>query len=92
VKIAHRRIASISVIRGASCGATWEVVERLIGTPVEEVLSRIGREVQYLCLADPSAFDPVSGKSALHFAGKVHMQALAKAIETAAEKRRKGSE
>lgn len=74
-------IVDYEVKRGASCGATWQVREKVIGLAVAEALTTIGREVQYLCFADPSAFDPVSGKSALHFAGEVHNLALKNALE-----------
>jgi hypothetical protein len=80
VEIKDGRIKGLHVRRGASCGATWQVIPRMIEVPVDKALSTIGREIQYLCKADPSAFDPVSGKSPLHFAGKVHMTALEKAL------------
>ena len=80
VEIKDGHITGLHVRRGASCGATWQVIPRMIEVPVDEALSTIGREIQYLCKADPSAFDPVSGKSPLHFAGKVHMTALKKAL------------
>lgn len=79
-------ISGLSVTRGASCGATWLVLPKIIGKTKEMALEIIAREVQYHCQADPSAFDPVSGKSPLHFAGKVHTKALIKAIERAKEK------
>lgn len=79
-EIKNGRIKGLHVRRGASCGATWQVIPRMIGVPVDEAPSTIGREIQYLCKADGSAFDPVSGKSPLHFAGKVHMTALKKAL------------
>ncbi len=75
------RTAEIIVIRGASCGATWEAIAPVIGLMPEEALIAYPREVQYLCHADPSAFDPISGKSAVHYAGHVHHAALAKAIQ-----------
>lgn len=80
VEVKDRCITELHVRRGASCGATWQVIPRMIGVPMDEALITIGREIQYLCKADPSAFDPVSGKSPLHFAGKVHMAALKKAL------------
>jgi hypothetical protein len=83
VEVRDGRIASLEVRRGASCGATWQVIPRMIGVPVKDAVSTIGREVQYLCFADPSAFDPVSGRSALHYAGEVHMAALKKALAAA---------
>ncbi len=75
------RISRIEVLRGASCGATWLAAERVIGLSVEEALTTYPREVQYLCIADPSAFDPISGKSSLHYAGDVHAAALKKAAK-----------
>ncbi len=73
-------ISSVQVRRGASCGATWEVAEKIIGMEVEKALSAIGCKVQHICGADPSGFDPVSGRSPLHFAGDVHIAALRKAL------------
>ncbi len=79
----NRRIKSINVKRAASCGATFQVVRQIVGLHVDEAPTVISRQVQYLCLSDPSDFDPVSGKSALHFAGEVHKAALKKAIDKA---------
>jgi len=80
VKVEDGKIVSMEVRRGASCGATWQVIDRIRGLTVEEALAAIGREVQFICMADPSAFDPVSGKSSLHYAGDVHIKALKKAL------------
>ena len=76
-------ISGIVVTRGASCGATWLVLPKLINQTKEKALEIVAREVQYHCQADPSAFDPVSGHSPLHFAGDLHTWALRKAIEKA---------
>jgi len=76
-------IKDIKVIRGAPCGATWDALQEYIGCQVDDVLVRLPRQVQYFCSADPSGFDPVSGKSPVHFAGYVHIAALKKAIEEA---------
>ena len=74
------RIKSIEVKRGAPCGATWDVMAKVIGMPVEEAIVTLSREVQYICYADPSGFDPISGKSPVHYAGHVHAAALKKAL------------
>lgn len=74
------RITALVVMRGASCGATWEVTSKVIGMTLDEARPTIAREVQYLCIANPSAFDPISGHSALHYAGEVHIAALNKAF------------
>lgn len=75
------RIERIEVRRGAPCGVTWQVTERIIGRTLEEAAYTMAREVQYLCAADPSKFDPLSGKSALHYAGDVHAAAVKKALK-----------
>ncbi len=53
---------------------------------VEIAPTEISRRIQYICLTDPSDFDPVTGKSALHFAGEVHKRALEMAIKKGKEK------
>jgi hypothetical protein len=83
IEIKDGKIEKIIVTRGASCGATWQVIPRLLGCEPDEALEKIGREAQYLCMANPSAFDPVSGKSMVHFAGEVHYHALKKALKKA---------
>ncbi len=79
-------IADIQVIRGAPCGATWDALQEYIGCTVEDVMTRLPRQVQYFCVADPSGFDPITGKSPVHYAGYVHIAALTKAIDEATEK------
>ena len=68
------------VKRGAPCGATWDAIQRIAGLPAAEAPTRIGLEVQFFCIADPAGWDPIHGKSPVHFAGKVHRRALEKAI------------
>jgi hypothetical protein len=83
IAVADGRVVRIEVRRGAPCGVTWRVVPRIIGRPVEEASYTMAREVQYLCAADPSKFDPLSGKSSLHYAGDVHAAAVNKALKNA---------
>ncbi len=83
VKVNNDRIVDIQVVRGAPCGATWDALREYIGCTVEDVLIRLPRQVQYFCSADPSGFDPVTGKSPVHYAGYVHIAALTKAIDRA---------
>ena len=75
------RIARIDVVRGASCGATWDAAARMVGMPADEAIIRIGLEVQFFCTADPSGWDPIYGKSPVHLAGKLHSSALSKAVD-----------
>lgn len=76
-------IADIRVQRGAPCAATWDAIPRLIGLTPAEALARAGLEAQLFCKARPSAWDPLWGKSPVHFAGHVHAQALGRALVAA---------
>jgi len=57
VRVVGGKIANIQVIRGAPCGATWDAAQRIINLTVKEAAVRIGLEVQYFCVADPSSWD-----------------------------------
>ncbi|RUM34608.1 MAG: hypothetical protein DSY50_06225 [Desulfobulbus sp.] len=81
VEVDGRTITSLEVIRGAPCGASWEIIQQIVGMDIDEAMSSLPREVQYRCSANPSRFDPVSGKSPVHYAGYVHRAALKKALE-----------
>ena len=81
VKVSNGRVDHIQVVRGAPCIATWEAAQRVNGLPVEEATVRIGLEVQYFCVADPSNWDPISGKSPVHLAGEFHKSALNRALK-----------
>lgn len=81
VTVSKGRIDRIEVVRGAPCKATWEAARRIEGLSVKEAPVRIGLEVQYFCVADPSAWDPISGKSSVHLAGEFHKAALLKALK-----------
>ena len=80
MEVAGGRIRRIEVVRGAPCGATWEAAAALLNLAPDEALERIGLEVQYRCTADPSDWDPIHGKSPVHFAGHVHASALKRAL------------
>lgn len=84
VEIEDDKIRHIEVERGAPCGATWEAIIGIIGCPVEDAINKLPLKVQQNCFANP-AFDPISGKSPVHYAGYVHIAALKKAIEVGCE-------
>jgi hypothetical protein len=83
----NNRISRLRVLRGAPCGATWDVVEEVVGTEPDEALVLLPRLVQYHCTANPSRFDPVTGKSPVHYAGYTHRAALKKALVQFSETR-----
>jgi thymidylate synthase len=79
--VSEGRVVNIKVIRGAPCGATWEAAKRLEGVPADEAVVRMGLETQFFCSANPAGWDPIYGKSPVHFAGDVHSMALSKALD-----------
>ncbi len=82
-------IIDVRVVRGASCEATWEAARKLIGTSAADGARKMGLEAQFFCSANPAGWDPIHGKSPVHFAGKVHSKALADAISSALNKKDK---
>ena len=74
-------LSEVSVRRGAPCGATWDAAKRLIGVPVADAARKIGLDTQFYCSANPAGWDPINGKSPVHFAGRVHSHALQAALE-----------
>jgi len=73
-------VACVRVLRGAPCGATWKAAKRIEGLPAGEAAVRLGLETQFFCTADPSGWDPIYGKSPVHFAGNHHKAALERAL------------
>ena len=54
-----------------------------MGTDADDAARKIGLDTQFYCFADPAGWDPIHGKSPVHFAGKVHSRARAEAVEQA---------
>ncbi len=73
-------VTRVHVRRGAPCGATWGAAEKVVGLPGEAAAVRMGLETQFLCSADPAAWDPIHGKSPVHLAGHLHRTAFLKAV------------
>ena len=80
VKTSLGKIAGIKILRGAPCGATWKAAERILNLSLQDAIENISLETQFFCKADPSGWDPIYGKSPVHFAGELHKTALRKAI------------
>lgn len=83
VTLADGKIATITVRRGAPCGATWEAAERVKGYSLADAPVRIGLDTQFFCTADPSNWDPIWGKSPVHLAADLHRAALVAALKRA---------
>jgi len=83
VTLSGGTVCDIRVVRGAPCGATWDAAEGVKGMSIEDAIVRIGLETQFFCIADPAGWDPIYGKSPVHFAGNIHSAALEKAVRKA---------
>ena len=81
VEVSDGIVTKIDIVRGAPCGATWAAANRVTGLSVEDAVRRMGLDTQFYCFADPAGWDPIYGKSPVHFAGKVHSAALARAVD-----------
>ncbi len=86
VTVEENRIASVSVLRGSPCGSTWQAAKKLIGMPAGQAPEKFGLCVQMLCGAKPSGWDPIHAGSPVHTAGRIHAQALSKALRPATSK------
>lgn len=75
-------IETIQIVRGAPCCASWEAIQKLAGTTPEDAVQSIGLQTQFFCSANPAGWDPINGKSPVHFAGKIHAKALNTAINS----------
>ncbi len=51
------------------------------GVSINDAPVRMGLDTQFFCTANPAGWDPIHGKSPVHFAGNVHSKALIKALE-----------
>lgn len=80
--VKEEEVSSITVQRGAPCGATWKAAAKIKGMKIDDALIRIGLETQFFCSADPGSWDPISGKSPVHIAGELHKSALKAALES----------
>lgn len=74
------RVAEVRVRRGAPCAATWDLLPSLQGLSPRQAVTQAGLASQLFCKAKSSAWDPIWGQSPVHFAGRVHAQALRRAL------------
>jgi hypothetical protein len=56
-----------------------------VGHPVDDAARKAGLDTQFYCYADGGSWDPIYGKSPVHFAGKIHDKQLQKAISVLEE-------
>ena len=76
IKTRDDKILDVNVIRGAPCGSTWKMAEKLIGTSVSDAPARAGLLIQqYPCRA-------VRGKlGGIHESAQIHKRAVEQALQ-----------
>ncbi|MFX0067673.1 MAG: DUF166 domain-containing protein [Promethearchaeota archaeon] len=80
------RILSVNVLRGAPCGSTWYIAEKLEGASVDGAAEKAGIELHtYPCLASMKT-DPLIKDTLLHVSGYNAKNALREAIMREQEK------
>ncbi len=80
VEVVDGEVSCVDVLRGAPCGSTHYMAEKLPGTKVDDAKPRAGTLVQiYPCLASRKV-DRFFGDSPIHVAGKIAEKALEKAL------------
>ncbi|MDI6795767.1 MAG: DUF166 family (seleno)protein DfsP [Desulfatibacillaceae bacterium] len=81
VSVKDGKIDSVEVLRAAPCGATQKAAKLMKGVPVAEAPTRFGLATQFGCMANPAGWDPIYGRSPVHFAGHIHSKAFARGME-----------
>ncbi|MGC9516269.1 MAG: DUF166 family protein [Methanomicrobiales archaeon] len=72
----NKRIGKIKVLRGAPCGSTWFIAEKLEGIPLDEAEFVTGDKFHnYPCLASMDT-DPAIGDTIMHLAGYKSKEAV----------------
>ena len=75
-----RFVKKIKVIRGAPCGSTWYVAEKLEGIPLEDAELESGNKIHnYPCIAS-MATDSFIGDTILHLAGYKIKEAVKESV------------
>lgn len=76
------KIIRVEVMRGAPCGSTWYMAEKLPGTRVEEAAERAAILVQiYPCLASRRV-ERLLGDAPIHVAGRLVEKAVEDALKS----------
>jgi hypothetical protein len=73
-------VTKVDVRRGAPCGSTWFMAEKLVGSRVEEAGAKAGTLVQiFPCLASRRV-ERLLGDAPIHVAGNIAKKAVEKAL------------
>ena len=82
-KVEDGVVKHVEVLRGAPCGSTWYMAEKLPGTKVEEAGAKAGTLVQiFPCLASRRV-ERLLGDAPIHLAGHLAERAVKNALKEA---------
>jgi hypothetical protein len=75
------QVKSVEVLRGAPCGSTWFMAEKLVGVNLDDAGAKAGTFVQiYPCLASRHV-ERLLGDAPIHVAGHIAERAVKKALK-----------
>ena len=81
INTSGKKVECVEVERGAPCGSTWYMSEKLFGVNIHEAGSRAGTLVQiFPCLASRK-IDPLLQDAPIHIAGHIAKKAVEKSIK-----------
>ncbi len=81
LEVEEGRVKSMEILRGAPCGSTWFMAEKLVGVDVGEAGAKAGTFVQiYPCLASRRV-ERLLGDAPIHVAGHIAERAVEKALK-----------
>ena len=81
LEVEEGRVKGVEVLRGAPCGSTWFMAEKLVGVEVDGAGARAGTFVQiYPCLASRRV-ERLLGDAPIHVAGHIAERAVEKALK-----------
>ena len=82
IEVEDGKISRVEVVRGAPCGSTWYMAEKLLGTRAEEAAARASILVQiYPCLASRRV-ERLLGDAPIHVAGHLAERAVEDALRS----------
>jgi len=88
IQVEEDIIEGVEVLRGAPCGSTWFMAERLRGVGVEEAAERAGLLVQiYPCLASRGV-EPPFDDAPIHISARLAMGAVERGLKASQASRR----
>ncbi len=80
ISLSEGKVKGVKIKRGALCGSTWFIAQRLIGTRVQDAIEKAGLLFHnFPCLASMT-WDDYAGETLMHIAGFKTKEAVRTAL------------